>query len=183
MRFAPFALVVVAACGARGHTTGPDAAVDVAAAANAAGAIQFVAVTEAAKERWRAAVPDGWQASDILAGVWDAPAALGLTTRIGIDSNCDGECVAKDWAAVVDRVELAPLAPLGFKTVKDEALPGGRIVVARADDGRVRVVAAWWREGAPVYFACKARLEPAIAASAASFEAACRGVRILKWTE
>jgi hypothetical protein len=142
-----------------------------------------VAVTEAAKERWRAAVPDGWKASDILAGVWDAPPALGLTTRIGIDSNCDGECVSKDWAEVADRVEFASLAPLGYATVKDEALPGGRIVVARAADGRVRVVAAWWRAGAPVYFACKARLEPAIASAAPAFEAACRGVQILAWTQ
>jgi hypothetical protein len=130
------------------------------------------------KDRVVAIQPKGWTGDQL--GVRPPVRDLGFMTRFAVDSNCDGECMAKDWAKVADRVDFAQLVKGDFTVVKDEPTPTGRLVVAKSND-KTFVVSASWREGSARYFTCHVVLDGEIQAAAPAFEAACRATQVLSW--
>lgn len=144
-------------------------------------AVTFEAV-KGEKDRHLAIQPKGWE-TGVIPGRLKPPAGsdLGFMTVFSTGSNCDGECTAKDWAKVVDAVELGPLKASGGEVAKDEELPGGGRLVVVSRDGRTDIVLARWKEGASRYFVCRVILDRELTAAAAAFEEACRQMRILAW--
>lgn len=139
-----------------------------------AGALSFTTAT--IDDELDAVVPDGWEPSRVIPGSYSPPAqsGFGFFTKYKVGSNCDGMCEAKDWAPIVEKVEFGQLE--GATIVKDEALDGGRLVVAKAED-RVRVIAAWWKSDARQYFYCRAELDGPARDAIDAFEKACRATR------
>lgn len=121
------------------------------------------------------AAPKDWTQSSKMFAKVRATDELGFMTSFGVGSNCDGECVAKDWAKVADKVELAQFK--GAKVIKDEATKTSRLVIAE-QGGSTHVVYAWWTDGGDHYFSCRASLEAAAAAAAPAFAKACQAVTV-----
>lgn len=186
-----FLAMLAAGCGKKDSDKGGDkgsggsAAVDVAAVNAAvpkemAGKLEFEAA-KGEKDRVSFAAPKGWKAGVMPDSFQPPDDSLGFMTRYSVSSNCDGDCSAKDWAAVTDKVEFAQLTGTGFTVDKDEKADGSRLVVAKDGDGSVVVAAAWWKKDAPRYFYCRAKLDGESAKAAAAFEKACRSVSIASW--
>jgi len=136
--------------------------------------------TTATIDDLEAVVPAGWESSKGIPGRY-RPAdnsGLGFFTDYAVGSNCDGACQPKEWKPIVDEVEFDQLD--GATIVKDEALPNGRIVIAKTDD-RTEVIAAWWKKGASHYSFCRATLDGKTAAAVDAFEKACRATRVTNW--
>ncbi len=126
-------------------------------------------------------VPESWTESKVIPGKFEPPKEpdLGFMTRYTVGSNCDGDCVDKDWEPIVDKVEFKSLS--GGEVVKDEKLgDGGRILVMRSGS-RTDVRLALWKKGGSKYFSCGATLEDRAAALADAFEEACRSMKVLSW--
>jgi hypothetical protein len=138
-----------------------------------AGKVSFEAVTGV---DGRAVVrPRGWEPGAIP-GRLKPPAGgdLGFATVFATGASCDGACEPKDWAAVVERVELAQFRGGGWTLVKDDALPDGRLVVARRGEDRVDIALARWKPGGTRYGYCRVTLDAPLVGAAPAFEAACR---------
>ena len=187
-----FLAMLAVACGKKdsdkkgGEGGGSTAATDVSAVNAAvpkelAGKLQFEAA-KGEKDRFSFAAPRGWKAG-VMPGSYQPPddANFGFMTRYSVSTNCDGDCSAKDWAAVTDKVEFAQLTGGDFTVDKDEKADGSRFVVARSSDGSVVVAAAWWKKDAPHYVYCRAKLDGDAAKALAAFEKACRSVSISSW--
>ena len=144
------------------------------------GKLEFTAVL-GERDRHVAVQPKGWESGAQPSSIRPPDAAgLGFMTSYSTDSNCDGKCEPKDWAAAADKIDFAPLTGQDFTVLKDEKSPTGRLVVARTID-HTYVVATQWKEGAKRYFACHATLDQELAAAAPAFEAACRAMRVVAW--
>ena len=71
------------------------------------------------------------------------PTDLGFWTEFGAGTNCDGECTAKDWSAIVEKQGK------GFgegKILKDEKGPGKRTIINELTSGDTYVLVAWWKD-------------------------------------
>ncbi len=136
--------------------------------------------TATIEDQLEAVVPAGWEESKAIPGKY-RPADnsdLGFFTKYSVGANCDGACQAKAWKPVVDKVEFGHLGDATI--VKDEALPNGRLVIAKSDD-RTEVIAAWWKDGASQYFYCRATLDDKAVGALNAFEKACRATRVTNW--
>lgn len=133
------------------------------------------------KDRHVAVQPKGWEAG-VIPGRVKPPAGspLGFLTAFSTGSNCDGSCEPKDWPKVADSVEFAQFKGGGWTIDKDEALPDGRLLVAR-QEGRVDIALARWKAEASRYFVCRATLDKELLAAAPAFEEACRQMVVRSW--
>lgn len=158
-----------------------DAAVQAVKAKVPAGlALEFEAVL-GEKDRHVAIQPKGWETGVIPGRVKPpAGASLGFLTAFSTGSNCDGSCEPKDWAKVADSVEFAQFKGGAWAIEKDEALPDGRLLVARGD-GRIDIALARWKADASRYFVCRATLDKELLAAAGAFEEACRQMVVQSW--
>jgi len=97
------------------------AAVNAAVPADLKGKLEFEAgrVDQGRKSErgYKAAVPKGWKAGGVIPGTLRPADAddFGASKTLGkslmrIGSNCDGECVKKDWPAIANKVP-EPLPP------------------------------------------------------------------------
>ncbi len=126
------------------------------------------------------AAPKGWEQKMKMMATLRPPEGsnLGFMTELHVSSNCDGDCVAKDWAATADKVNFAQFKSNGSKIEKDEKGKADRTLVASTDDGKKYVVYAWWEGGAKRYHYCTATLEKEAADAAPAFEKACKAVSV-----
>jgi len=126
------------------------------------------------------AAPKGWEQKMKMMATLRPPdgSNLGFMTEFHLSSNCDGDCVAKDWAATADKVNFAQFKTNGSKIDKDEKGKSDRTLVATTDDGKKYVVYAWWEDGAKRYHYCTATLEKEVADAAPAFEKACKAVSV-----
>lgn len=156
------------------------AAINAAVPAELKGKLSFAAAT-AEEGDLEVVAPAGWEESKHMPGRWKPgqDSSLGFMTSYAVGSNCDGECTAKDWKAVADKVDFSQLTS-GMKVVKDESGDGNRLVVATSDD-TTYVVAAWWKEGANRYFTCHASLADDAARAVDAFVKACQATRVKSW--
>jgi hypothetical protein len=104
-------------------------------------------------------------------GAFDA----GFMTSFDVGSNCDGDCVAKDWAATSEKVNFKQFRDK--KIEKDELGKTDHMMIASDGDSRF-VMYAWWTADAKHYFTCMAHLEKPVADAAPAFEKACRAVAV-----
>ncbi len=123
------------------------------------------------------AVPKGWKIG-VIPGKFGPPddANLGFLTSYSLSANCDGDCAAKDWKAVAQKVEFAQFEGDNFEIVEqqDLAAPAGRMVVAKPKgEARVYVAVARWKDGAPRYLTCRVTLEQAAAPLQPALQKAC----------
>jgi len=105
--------------------------------------------------------------------------AFGFGARLDVGSNCDGDCVPKDWAATAEKVEFKQFEPGGqssAKIVKDDKGAGWRAIVAAADD-KTYIVRAWWKDGDKRYSACRVTLGSEAKDLVPVFVAACATAR------
>jgi hypothetical protein len=128
-----------------------------------------------------ALAPKDWKESSIPGSLRPPEGSdLGFMSQFAVTTNCDGECTAKDWPTVADKVDLAQLRGADFTVVKDEAQPDGRLLVARTLD-RTYVVLVRWQTGASRYAVCRATLDQELAEAAPAFEAACKSLQVVSW--
>jgi hypothetical protein len=177
----------------RALAAGHVAAVNAALPAALRGTLELEAgrVVESTKRGgYLAAVPKGWKAG-ALPGSLVPPDADGFgsktlgRSRLSIGSNCDGECVPKDWAAASDKALFAQFTSgrIPGKVTKDERRPTGRTLVFEREAGplpdqevAIYIHVAWWTAESPRYHACSVELGAPLRGAAAAFEQACAGV-------
>jgi hypothetical protein len=202
------ALAAAAACGKGDAKDGPGSAkkggdipadhvkaVNDALPADLKGKLEFEAgkTAESEKKRgraYKAAVPKGWKKGFMPGALEPADAdnfgskTLGKST-MRIDSNCDGECVKKDWAAVSDKVQFQQFTSgkIEGKLIKDEKRPNGRTLVFETKPGpvpeqgiAVYILTSWWETEGSSYHTCSAELGLPLKGAAAAFEKACSRV-------
>jgi hypothetical protein len=138
------------------------------------------------EEVYTMAAPKSWKPGDM--GMFaklkpDSADGFGNFTELHLSSNCDGACVAKDWAEVSEKVNFAQFRKDDFKVVKDEKSATDHLMVATSKDGKTTYVTyAWWTEGKSPYFTCRATLEQGFSdgadprGAAPAFERACKAV-------
>jgi hypothetical protein len=156
------------------------AAINGAVPAELKGKLSFVAATAEDGDA-DVVAPAGWEESKHMPGRWKPAdsSSLGFMTSYSVGSNCDGECTAKDWKAVADKVDFSQLTSR-MKVVKDEAGASSRLVVATSEDSTY-VAAAFWKEGASRYFTCHATLADDAAKAVDAFVKACQATRVKSW--
>ena len=131
------------------------------------------------KMTYTVAAPKGWKhASKMFANLEPESGTFGMFNKLKVNSNCDGACEPKDWAAISDKVDFAPYAK--GKIVKDEKGKNRRTMIAEGAGATsaVNVIVAWWDDGGRNYWTCSAALEQDLAAAAPAFEKACQVVNI-----
>ena len=126
------------------------------------------------------AAPKGWEQRMKMMATLRPPdsANLGFMTELDVSTNCDGDCVPKDWAAAADHANFKQFASNGTKIEKDEKGKSDRTLVASSADGKKYVVYAWWQDGAKNYHYCSATLDKEAADAAPAFEKACKAVGV-----
>lgn len=133
---------------------------------------------------------------------------LGFNTSMVVGFDCDGDCVAKDWAKASDKVYFSQYTS-GKETgklVKDVKGKNERLLVfaneptveqnagsasvtvngqtttttvtATSGTKGVTIIHAWWNEGDSRYYTCRATLNEGAAALADAFEKACAKVSV-----
>jgi hypothetical protein len=145
-----------------------------------AGKLAFT-VGKCRKERCVAVVPKGWDDS-FMKGHFNPPksANLGFHTRFAVGTNCDGDCVSKDWPKTADKVEFKAIKDPTHKVIKDEKKPKGRLAVAEWR-GKLYIISVKYKKGGSRYFYCRATLDKEIKAAAAAFEKACLAMAPVEW--
>ncbi len=133
---------------------------------------------------------------------------MGFGTSMRVGTNCDGDCVSKDWAKVVDKVYYSQYTSgkVNGKIVKDEKGKNDRLMVfsneptvqenagsasvtvngqtttttvtATSGSKGVTIIHTWWADGDNKHFVCEATLNDAAAALAPAFEKACAKVSV-----
>jgi hypothetical protein len=187
------AMMVLGACGKGGGGSSDKAAdlppIDVAAINKLVpdawkSKIEFTVQTVGERhEIFEVAAPKGWK-KGFVPGTLEpdetAGSAFGFGTRMDVSSNCDGDCVPKDWAATAEKVEFKQFMPGGqssAKVVKDEKGAGRRTMIAASDD-KTYLVMAWWKDGDKSYSACRVSLgNDAAKDLMPAFTAACASAR------
>jgi len=120
------------------------------------------------------AAPKGWKQDGTMFAKLQG-GDMGASGTIDLASDCDGSCVAKDWAASADKVV--------FKQFKDAAVvktattPTSRLLIATRDKSTF-VAYAWWVTGANRYHYCMVTLDEPLGAAAPAFAQACQAVNI-----
>lgn len=168
------------------------AAVNALLPADLKGKIEFEAGHVVENEKrgrgYKAAVPKGWKAGFMPGSLKPADAdnfgskTLGKT-EMRIDSNCDGTCEKKDWAATSDKVAFSQFTggKIEGKVLKDEKRTNGRLLVFERKpsdmfpekDVAIYIVNAWWDPEASRYHTCQVELGTPAKGAAAAFEKAC----------
>jgi hypothetical protein len=124
------------------------------------------------------AAPKGWKEGMKGMGSLKAPEDQGFMTRMSVNSNCDGSCEPKDWAATADKVDFKQFIGNGdMKVVKDEKKPGSRLMIVE-DKDMTHVAYAWWTDGAKNYHACRVTLDAPLKGAGEAFAKACQAVGI-----
>lgn len=138
--------------------------------------------TRSIEDEITAVVPAGWEAGRVFPGNLTPPSgsSLGFFTRFKVGSNCDGACEKKDWAPIIQKVELDPITGDGAEVLKNEQSDGHQLVVSKTND-RLYVVAVWSKPDASRYFYCRAELDDEAQPAVAAFEQACRAMRVTQW--
>lgn len=133
---------------------------------------------------------------------------MGFGTSMIVGTNCDGDCVSKDWAKTADKVNFSQYTSgkVNGKIVKDEKGKNDRLMVfsneptvqenagtatatvngsaatttvtVTSGSKGVTVIHAWWNDGDSHYYTCQATLNDAAAALAPAFEKACAKVSV-----
>jgi hypothetical protein len=172
------------------------AAVNAAVPAELKGQLAFEAgrvVTDDKRDRgFKAAVPKGWKKGGVIPGTLLPPDAddFGSSktfgkSRMNIGSNCDGDCVKKDWPAIANKVLFSQFTTgkVEGKVLKDEKRPNGRTLVFERkpsmfpeQDVAIYVYTSWWEPDATEYFTCGAELGLPLKGAADAFEKACAKV-------
>lgn len=135
------------------------------------------------EDRLAVLLPDGWEESGAIPGLYRPGEDLGLgfMTSYSVGTSCDGACSPKDWTAAAGKTEFAQFETDSFTVVSDEPLEGGgRILVARNDD-RAFVAAARWKDGASRYAYCRASLDGRATDALDAFVQACRDLQVRTW--
>ncbi len=126
------------------------------------------------KTTYTVAAPKGWkQEMDSFANL-KPDKDMGFMTKFDVGSNCDGECVSKDWAATVEKVYASYLKG---KVIKDVKGASSRTIIAESGDMTIVVVASW-EDGAKEYSSCGATLEKEVKDLALAVEKACESVTV-----
>ena len=128
------------------------------------------------KTTYTLAAPKGWAQTNKMFTKVKPVDDLGFMTSFDVGSNCDGDCVAKDWKATSDKVNFEQFR--SRKIEKDEAGKTDHMMISSDGDTRF-VMYAWWTEGSKHYFTCMASLEKPVADAAPAFEKACRAVSVV----
>ncbi len=158
--------------------TWPAANADAANAAVPAawkGKLSFTVVKDA-KEKLQGVIPVGWAASKYVPDAY-APndAAYGVATELHLHTNCDGSCVAKDWAPIVQRVTIDPFAKSGRKVLRDESTATSHLILVSVPEMMKReLVYTVWAIGSDRYWICDAEIGDELADALPAFEAACK---------
>ena len=194
MRKLIFVLLVAAACGKKGDDKGaakkdePKRTLD-AGPANAAipaawkGKIEFeVTKIEDDFDKDKsitAVIPKGWVGGKGIKSMREPPqgANLGFGTHVWAGAGCGGECKEKSAAELEKEMNksffdnlLAHTPPP--KVLKDEKTPGHRLLVTD-ENGKMAVLAGWWKDGAKEFTFCSVDLAPEAKDLEPAFEAAC----------
>lgn len=138
---------------------------------------------------YRLALPTGWKPSYMPGSLQPADAddfgrspALGAVLALRVTSNCNGECVPKDWAVESDRAFFHKFTDgkATGRVVKDERTPTSRTLVFQRDagarpdlPGEINILRAWWKKNGSQHFLCEAKLQGAATELAPAFELAC----------
>jgi hypothetical protein len=145
--------------------------------------VEFTAQTVGEKkETFEVAAPKDWKKGFVPGSLEPgetAGDAFGFGARMDVGTNCDGDCVAKDWAATADKVEFKQFEPGGqssAKVVKEEKGAGRRTLIAASDD-KTYIVTAWWKEGETHYNACHVTIGNGAKDLVPAFAAACATAR------
>ena len=135
------------------------------------------------KEIYEVAAPKDWKKGFVPGSLEpDGPNkdAFGFGARMDVGSNCDGDCVPKDWEKTAEKVEFKQFEPGGqssAKIVKDDKAPGRRTVIAESSDGNSYIATAWWKDGDKRYSACHVTLGAEAKDLVPVFVAACATAR------
>ena len=136
--------------------------------------------TEIKEERGRhsktytVAAPKGWKQEMKGFASLKPDKDMGFMTSFKVGTNCDGECVSKDWAATVEKVYGSYLKGT---VIKDQKSATGRTIIASSGDTTIVVIASW-KDGAREYSHCGATLDNQLKDAAPAFEKACESIRI-----
>lgn len=177
------ATVTVAACGGK-KQAGSDKPLDVAAVNALVPASLKDKVTFEKRDivdkrgrhsrTYTLAAPKGWkQDMDSFASL-KPDKDMGFMTKFDVGSNCDGDCVAKDWSATIEKVYASYLKGKPLKDVKGK---NSRTIIAESGDLTVVLVASW-EDGAKEYSSCGATLEKEVKELAPAVEKACESVTV-----
>lgn len=126
------------------------------------------------KTTYTVAAPKGWKQEMKDFATLKPDKDMGFMTSFKLGTNCDGECVAKDWPATIEKVYASYLKGKVIKDVKGDH----RRTIIGESNGTVGVVVAWWEDGAKEYYSCGATLESEAKELAAAFEKACESVSV-----
>lgn len=127
------------------------------------------------KTTYTLAAPKGWkQDMDSFATLKPDHDGMGFMTEFKVGTNCDGDCVSKDWAATVEKVYANYLKGKVIKDVKGDHT---RTIIAESGD-MTAVVIATWEDGAKQYSDCGATLEKEVKDLAPAVEKACQSVSV-----
>jgi hypothetical protein len=215
-------LVVAAACGKKGSGDAPKVSVTKADADAANAAVPADLKTKVVFDvqtiedklghhttKYTLVAPKSWK-KGFMPGELKPDDAddLGFGTSMSVGDNCDGDCVAKDWAKVSDKVNFSQYTAgkVTGKVVKDEKGKNERTLVfaneptvqenagsasvtvngqtttttvtATSGTKGVTIIHAWWADGASKYYTCEATLNEGAAALADAFEKACAKVSV-----
>jgi len=136
--------------------------------------------TEIKEERGRhsktytVAAPKGWKQEMKGFASLKPDKDMGFMTSFKVGTNCDGECVSKDWGATVEKVYASYLKG---KVIKDVKGKNSRTIIAEVSD-TTAVVVATWEDGAKEYSDCGATLEKEVKDLAPAIEKACESVTV-----
>jgi hypothetical protein len=120
------------------------------------------------------AAPKGWKQEMESFAHLKPDKDMGFMTQFEVGTNCDGECVSKDWAATVEKVYESYLKG---KVIKDEKGKNSRKIIAESGDMTVVVIASW-QDGDKQYSTCGATLEKEVKDLAPAIEKACESVTV-----
>jgi hypothetical protein len=220
-RTAWIVVLVAAACGKKGGgASAPSITKADADAANAAvpadlkSKVEFEVRTIEDKmghhsTKYTLVAPKSWKAGFMPGSLKPEDADnLGFGTELRVGDNCDGDCVAKDWAKVSDKVNFSQYTSgkATGKVVKDVKGKNDRLLVfaneptvqenaatasmtvngqtttttvtATSGSKDVTIIHAWWNDGDPKYYTCEATLNEGAAPLADAFEKACAKVSV-----
>lgn len=83
----------------------------------------------------------------------------GWMSHLDVGTSCDGACVPKDWAAIIEKNAKDAVPNKG--TVREERLPAGRLLRWSWTEEKAYVYAAWFVPGASRMYTCSAWLDEA----------------------
>ena len=160
--------------------------------------IEFEMVSAVIDEEWpvELMVPQGWHVENDIRGTvtvkirdHDDQGRLSgepgdetsIFTRMEFETGCDGMCEANDWQARLNGPDgWLTLHRDGAEILRDEALPGGWVLIER--DRRIEVTVLRWEDHASRYLECFVEIDSDDAHLVDQFVDAC-GDAVLLWSD